>query len=75
MKTGEIIRSKRRALNTMTLARLANRLGCSVGHISDIETGKVSPRINELRLLSGVLGCAVVDLLGDEPVKMAEDES
>lgn len=66
MTTGEKIRSRRRALNTLTLERVAEELGYSVSHIADIETGKVSPRLEELQSLAAALGCTAVSLIGDE---------
>lgn len=56
----------------LTIKDLHERSGVAIGHISDVENGKKSPRIDTaLRLASG-LGTTVDDLFGSDDIRYSE---
>jgi XRE family transcriptional regulator, fatty acid utilization regulator len=64
--TGRWLRHFRR-LRGLTLQQVAERSGCTVSHLSQIETGKREPRMALLRALAATLGVTIADLTGDAP--------
>ena len=58
---GSAVRERRKVLN-LTLAELARRAGTSVGYLSQIELGRVSPSIDTLYKISLTLGIRLADL-------------
>ena len=61
-EVGHLIRKQREAMQ-MTVAQLASRVGVSRNTITNYEAGKTEPSASDLMRLSGVLGCAINDLL------------
>ena len=56
MSIGTFIRQQRRAKG-MTQSELAAMLETSIPHISNLETGKVTPRLQTIERLASALGC------------------
>ena len=56
-----------RRMRHMTLQQVADRSGCTVSHLSQIETGKREPRMSLLRALATTLGVSIADLTGEAP--------
>lgn len=65
------IRQHRKELG-WTLAHLAERVGTSSGHLSDIETGKREASLSMLRAIAQALGITEMDLF--TPSTPAESE-
>lgn len=66
-----------RSQKGLTLQQLAEEVGVSAAFISQVENGKASPSINNLRSLANALGRRVVDFfideLIDDPMVLPED--
>ena len=65
MNIGILIRKYRRARG-MTQGELANALNTSVPHISNLETGKIIPKISTLERLAVALSRSTSDFLEPE---------
>lgn len=63
---GKQIRHARRAAG-YTLAQLGEAIGYSSSYLSQVETGKRSPRVSMLQTLAATLGVPVEDLLNPTP--------
>lgn len=50
----------------LTLKQVADTVGCTAAHISQIEHDKVSPSIATLKKIAHVLGVRIVDFFADE---------
>lgn len=59
---GRIIVSRRAAMG-MLQGELAQKMGMSQAHLSNIEKGKRSLTVEVLAAFAGVLGCEMADLL------------
>lgn len=64
MQLGEAVRQARKARG-LTVTALAKRVGCSVGLLSQIENGKVSPSLKTLFGIASALGVPVSSFLDD----------
>lgn len=64
------IRNKRIEIG-LSQAELAERIGVTQSTISFWESGRYEPSLSDLRKLSQVLSCAIVDLI-DEPEQAGE---
>ena len=65
MKTGELIRQRRKQLN-LTAAQLARLVRCSRSYISKLENGHRKPSISTLIRLCAALACSTIDILKPE---------
>lgn len=63
---GDQIRSIRKR-QEITLKKLAEKTGLSIGYISQIERNLTDPSLSTLRKISGALGVPTYLFLGDEP--------
>lgn len=61
-KIGRAVRDRRKALG-LTLARVAARVGCTLSHLSHLETGRCSPGLGTLDRLAAALGLHTSELL------------
>lgn len=59
---GLIIHARRKALR-LRLKDVAERSGFSIPKVCRIENGQERPRVEDLEVLAGVLGCNVCSLL------------
>lgn len=57
------LRKKRLAAGYKTLDAVKEKTGIAMSTLSNIETGKNSPRISTLRVLAELYGCKIGDLL------------
>lgn len=62
----EIIIQKVRADSNITLENLAKSSGISKSTIQRIETGAVSPTMNQMERLAGAMGVRITDLFESE---------
>ena len=71
---GDRIRSLRR-LHAMSMQKLANDSGISLGHLSDIESGKAAnPSVATAQRVANAFGLTVSELLLEEKPRLDHDE-
>ncbi len=62
---GQKLRAMRET-RRLTLKQLADRVGCTGAHLSQVENGHTSPSIATLRKIADALGVNIVDFFRDE---------
>ncbi|MFH0822490.1 MAG: cupin domain-containing protein [Pseudomonadota bacterium] len=74
---GSRIRVQRKAAK-LTLKQLAEKVGCTDAHLSQVENGRVSPSISSLKRIAEALQTKITDFFveseNDEPVVMSPDQ-
>ena len=66
MKVRKISIKRQRKQANMTQAELAERIGVVQSAISQWEAGATAPRLDKLKLMSELFGCAIDDLVAEE---------
>lgn len=62
----QVLLWERRVEKGLTDERLAEITGLSKSTINNIENGKTSPTLNQLRVIAIALDCRITDLFNDE---------
>ena len=66
MKVRNISIKQKRVEAKMTQAELAKKIGIGQSAISQWEAGATAPRLEKLKLMSELFGCAIDDLVSEE---------
>ena len=69
---GHRLRHMRRSAG-LTLAGLGDRIGRPASYLSQVENGRIEPKLGVLGDLATALGCGTVDLLDPTPPSRAGD--